>query len=193
MASIVIATCGSCQSLPPEKAELDVAALAATSSAFQAAILEDGVVTPGEYESAVLAERACVIAAGGSAGEITETGNNELGFTYTVEAETEQARAAAEIETEACLDEHMSEVGTVWAYQQLLSPEQLDEMRPRVAACLRGVGIGVSDAFTQGQLRKLLAADPAALEGIKPCVAEFPGFFAVNPAQSHVEQDGHEE
>jgi hypothetical protein len=188
---LIVASAVSCQATTSPAKELDVAALSRTTSEYQARILGDGRVTASEYESAILAERACVLDAGGSAGEVVPSGNNELSFTYTVEAETEEARTSLERQTEACLDEYSSAVGTVWAYQQLLSPAQLDELRPRVATCLRELGIDVSDAFTDVELRERLAADPNGPQRIRPCIEQFPGFFAVNPAEAHDSEDAH--
>lgn len=184
-----------CAPTAPKAAALDVRALAAQTSAFQAAILKDGKVSAAEYESAALAHRACVEDAGGVVGELTAVGDNELGFTFTIEAATEEAARAMEREAEGCLGEYFDIVGRVWAYQQLISPEQRDALRPEVATCLRSVGIDLPDSFTSTQLTDHLSAHEGAVGDIKPCMEKYPEFFAVNPAEAgaadrHAHGDG---
>jgi hypothetical protein len=184
------ATVIACSAPAPESTALDVKALAAQTSPFQAKILKDGKVTPTEYESAILAQRACVQSAGGTVSEVSQTGNNELGFTYTVEAPTEAARSAAERKSEACIPKYISEIGKAWAYEQLLSPHQLDELRADVAQCLRSVGIDLRDDFTTKQLSDYLSSHTGAVEAVKPCMDKYPGFFAINPADAQSGRSG---
>ncbi|WP_149085540.1 MULTISPECIES: hypothetical protein [Microbacterium] len=174
--------------------ELDVSEIAADTTPFQAKILEDGMVSPAEYERALLSQRDCVVSAGGDAGEIVDIGNGEKGFEYSVTASTEQERLKLEAATEACARDYIEDIGLVWGFQNLPSQEDLDDMRPQVAACLRGVGIEVDDDFTRDTLKEEVGASEAKYEAMRPCAEEFKEFFAGNPAErdetSHVEEDG---
>ncbi|KHK99422.1 hypothetical protein LK09_01805 [Microbacterium mangrovi] len=113
---------GACRAVAQESMPLDVAALASHTSPFQAKILKDGKVTASEYESAILGQRACVQASGGTVSEISRTGNNELAFRYTIDASTDAELAGAERRSEACIPKYISEVGKAWAYEQRRSP-----------------------------------------------------------------------
>ncbi|MGN8027796.1 hypothetical protein [Microbacterium sp. 22242] len=187
--AVVVGIAG-CASDEAQQKTLNIASIAKNTTAFQAEILQDGKVTPAEYESAVLAYRTCVQDAGAEPGEISEFGNNELGFTYTITAAGETQRKAIEAETEQCLKDNLEDIGKVWSYQNLLSPKELDRQRPEVAACLRSVGIDINDSFSIDDLRKYVSEHEEATDDIKPCVEKYPGFFSINPAEV---QDHHDE
>ncbi|RLP74523.1 hypothetical protein D9V32_12590 [Mycetocola tolaasinivorans] len=166
----------------PTAAPFDIALVKESTTPFQLTILEDGVVTAAEYESAVLAHRSCVENAGASPGEIESLGHNQRGFQVEIIADTEEEAARIDSLAEACHGEYLSDVADVWVYQQLLSEKELDAIRPDVASCLRDVGIKVSDTFTMKELYTQLErlANTSALQ---PCMDRYPEFFVQSPRQ----------
>ncbi|WP_157521029.1 hypothetical protein [Microbacterium sp. Leaf159] len=184
---LVVVGCSGSEQPPP----LDVDSLVESTSEYQKPLLEDGVVSADEYEQSLLAYRTCVEDAGATPSEIYEAGNGEKAFDYQVFAVDDEDLERINALAEECLPEYFQDVGKVWAYQQLLSPEELQDLRPDVAECLRGVGIDVDDDFTLDDL----AARVGELEDqsvIQPCVQKYPGFFAVAPDPNRTDDDSNE-
>lgn len=174
----------------PEITELDVDAIAAETSDFQRGILEDGVVLPEEYERAVLAQRECVTAAGASAGEIESRGNNELSFDWEIEAPSQEELDSITSEADSCVEEYVDAVGSVWAYQQLLTPEERSERRPEVVACLQTAGIELADDADFEEIVESISADESTIETAQDCMTEYIDYFSVAPdPESHDDHD----
>lgn len=145
IAATALAGCGAGDE---EEPSLDIQAIVDSTTEFQKAILDDGEVSPSEYEEALLAYRTCVEDSGARPSEIYVTGNHEKTFDYEVVASDDQELEEINSLAEACLPEYFADVGRVWAYQQLLSPDELDGLRSAVAECLRSVGLDVDDDVT---------------------------------------------
>jgi len=96
------------------------AQLAQDAPAPQAAILEDGQVSGGEYEHALTAERDCVKAAGYDPSSLA-WGDGELGFTVTAsygdETDPRAADAAFRAAADRCRDENSTLLAAIWADQ----------------------------------------------------------------------------
>lgn len=97
---------------------LDVAEIAAEASPYQQDVLEDGRVTPEEYELAVVAFRDCVEAAGAEPGAIVDIGDGEQGFDYEITAASDAEARRIERRADACLLDYYSDIGRVWVSQR---------------------------------------------------------------------------
>jgi hypothetical protein len=162
-------------------AELDVESIASETTEFQREMLEDGVVTQAEYERALLAQRDCVIAAGAEPGELYEIGNNQFTFDYDISAATNDELDKIQVKADACTPKFFSDVGKVWAYQQLLTPAEREAQRPLVIACLVSVGIEVDEDADLTEIARSVIATGEP-DRVAPCVEEYPGYFAVPPS-----------
>lgn len=171
-----------CSSKEPTKSALDIQALANQTTAFQRDILKDGTVTYSEYEKAILAQRDCVQAAGAKAGNLTKTGNNELTFSYEVIASSKDEVDRINQASEKCLTEYFSEVAKVWAYQQLLSPQDRDKERPEVIQCLRSDGIALDNNANFEEIVSTVHK-PENTEKSQRCIQKHAGYFSVAPKQ----------
>jgi hypothetical protein len=107
-----------CAPAPTSRPTPDIAGLLAKTSAFQRPLIEDGKVTPSEYEKALLAEWNCVRVAGASPGKIHDTGDNEQGFDYEILTPTKKEGDEIQKRADRCLPQYFSEVGAIWAFQQ---------------------------------------------------------------------------
>ncbi|MFF2276805.1 hypothetical protein [Agromyces sp. NPDC058126] len=186
LAAATIALLSACSS-QSEPAALNLEGLLDQTSEFQREIIEDGEVSSTEYERAVMAQRDCVIAAGAKPSEVRTVGNNELTFDYDVTAATEDDVEQINAKAEACLPEFLSEVGQLWAYQELLSPEEREDQRGDVIDCLTTAGVELPEDATSTEIFDTLS-QLEDLEEAMVCVDEYPGFFSV-PATS---EDRHE-
>lgn len=169
-----------------EPTDFDVQALASDSSEYQQEILRDGVVTADEYEAALLSSRDCIAAAGGIPGEIVEMDGNQLGFETLIEAETEEAGKKISDALRTCNSEYFYEVSQVWAYQNILSPEEREERRPKVIGCLNDAGLSIDDSADKEVI--LESANQAIgtpnESSVTKCLQEYPEYFQVAPETS---------
>ncbi|MEX8033196.1 hypothetical protein AB6V29_09220 [Microbacterium sp. 20-116] len=161
---------------------LDVGALAESASAFQAEILQDGVVDPAEYERAVLAKRQCVTDTGATVSDVYPVAARQLTFDWEVEAETEEEVVAINNEAAACDEEFLSAVGVVWAEQNLLSTEDREKLRPEVISCLQENGGQISPGATYDEIVKYVSEniDADGREITSSCLSEFPEYFMIS-------------
>ena len=178
-AAATIALSGCTSSSAPSQS-INVAELAAHTTKFQRDILADGVVTRAEYERAVLAQRQCVQDAGATPSEVRKTANNELAFDYDVTAETQADVNAINKKAELCLGQYLDKVGEVWAYEQLLSPQELAKQLPEVRSCVVDVGISLAANASATDIYTAIQSTESQQKA-QPCVAKFPGFFSVAP------------
>ncbi|MCL2454028.1 MAG: hypothetical protein FWD18_01810 [Micrococcales bacterium] len=156
---------------------------------FQRNILEDGVVTYAEYESAVIAQRSCLEEAGYSPGEIEDIGGGQIGFIVEVDYSHEPDPAAADalfLATDRhCNEEYLFYVGTAWAESQVITdPAERERLRAQFASCLKDAGLRVSadddvEALLEA-VRKNLHSDIPTLEAVSRCEHDASRLFAVS-------------
>jgi hypothetical protein len=182
---LVVFSLTSCASPQNEPAPLDVSEIAANTTEFQHQIIEDGEVTYAEYEKAVLAQRQCVQGTGAVPTELYEIGNNELAFDYEVRAADDETASRISSEADQCRLEYLVDVGRVWAYQQVLTEEQRDEMQPLVVACLNEAGLEIDNDADLASIVKAIGGDSAMTDAAQPCVKEYAAFFFVASGSSH--------
>ncbi|CAN7150226.1 hypothetical protein LJR042_000045 [Microbacterium maritypicum] len=157
---------------------------------FQREIIEDGEVTSAELERALLARRDCVIAAGAVPGEIYESESNEPSFDFEVFAANEEELIKIQDEADSCLRDYYAEVGSVWAYQQLLSPEERDKLRPQAVACLDATGLtGLPENATAQDMVAAVTADDTVSDAEQACLSEYRGFFSTWTNETHERED----
>ncbi|MGE5595050.1 MAG: hypothetical protein ACM3S1_03325 [Hyphomicrobiales bacterium] len=125
----------------PSSAEIAADRLPHTSPG-QAAILEDGVVTQDEYESAVNATIACVEAQGFDVTDPVQQ-DGRLAFEFATKDTNEGAHyQAAYLD---CHAQHQRDVDSVWAKQLAEanppSADQLAASRAAIAGCLAEHGV----------------------------------------------------
>lgn len=172
-----------CSSDMEAASPLDIQALAEQTTPFQQEILKDNAVSYPEYEKALLAQRSCVETAGATVGDLVDTGNNEKTFSYEVVANTKEDADRINLAADKCLEEYLVEVGKVWAYQQLLSPEEHDKQRPDVIQCLKDDGIPVEDNASYDQILEAVST-PENVDKAERCIQKYPGYFYVAPTES---------
>lgn len=173
------------EEIPP----LDMEAILASTTDFQADLLEDGEVTASEYEKALLAQRACVEEAGATPGELYDTGNQERTFDYEVTAADEARLAVVQEAAELCLGEYFVDVGRVWAHQQLLTASERQELQPKVVQCLTNAGVRVPSDADLDKIAVILRSDDSNAELARPCIDEYPGFFFIAPSDGEGQDD----
>jgi len=185
-----------CSNANDEVPELDVAAILSDTSEFQAPLLEDGVVTPAEYEQALLAQRECVTKAGATPGDLYSIGNNETTFDWDITASSETEMNKIAESADACGLDYASDVRKVWAHQQLLSDADREELLPAVTACLQDAGVSVSESDgidgIAEKVNQSILDDPDLGVKIQPCIEANPAFFSV-PAPAEGEGHDHDE
>lgn len=184
LATITVAALSACAPTEEEHGEepvLQIQDLVEDTSEFQAALIEDGEVTPAEYEQALLAWQACVAEAGATPGEIYAIGNEELTFDFEITAANENAMQDIQDAADLCLPEYFTEVSTVWAFQQLLTPAERSRMEPDVVECLQDAGFDLDDDADLDDIEDALSSTSEASSMATPCYEKFPGYFSVAP------------
>ncbi len=108
---------------------------------FQRAIIEDGVVTFAEYESAMYAVMACVEAHGIEivGGLTADPSGKQLGFATRLGMDFEEARENGR-KTQQCHNQYAGVVTMLWAFQNQPTEQQRQEARAALDACLREAG-----------------------------------------------------
>ncbi len=157
----------------------------ADAPAFQRDIIADGEVTWAEYESAVIAQRDCLVAAGYQPGEIVRQGSR-LDFVtdvdYTGLADPEAANAAFEETFVDCEREYADMVGTMWAEGLVVDDaDERERLVQGLIACLANGGLDVDPAATLDDVVVLLS--DATLEmtpAISSCLTEHDRLFYVS-------------
>lgn len=161
----------------PDRLDLD--ALMDETTEFQRAIIEDGVVTAAEFERALLARRECVAEAGATPGGIYTGSNGELTFDYDITAESEEESLAIARDADACLEDYFADVGSVWAYQRVLSPAERDAMRPKALACLEDAGLtDLPENATAIAMATAIQEDREISPAERDCLALYGSLFA---------------
>lgn len=163
--------------------KLDVSALAEETSAFQAAILADGVVDPSEYERAILAHRQCVQEAGAKVGDLYLIRGNQTTFDWEVEAPTQSEVDAINSNADACLGEYRDTVALVWAEQAVLTPREKERIQPKVVESLQQANVRIDkDATFDEVIAAIRALEDHSV--ISQCVEKFPEYFSVSSVSS---------
>lgn len=183
---MLLSSCAAAEEAP----KLNVDEIAASTTQFQAEILADGEVSAAEYEKALLAQRQCVIDAGATPGELVDAGNNERTFDYQVSAPSDGEREIIEAKAEECLGEFFDDIAQVWAYQQLLTADEREELRPKVVECLNKAGLAVPSDADLKKIAEVLGSDESKLEMAAPCFEKYPGYFFVAPDEGDLTSDG---
>ena len=114
-------------------------------SEFQAEILEDGAVTPGEMERAVASYADCLL----DLGITTRASYRESDRAYSYEFSTEAADASVLLDGpdgRACKAEYLDDVELAFADRVGPSAEEDAQYYESVARCMREAGFDVTDA-----------------------------------------------
>lgn len=135
-------------------------------SAYQRAILGDGILTAAEYQRAALDVVRCHKEAGASIvgypAHPGEPGLKEPWWSprgqYMYVPVYNENDAAAEEKTNACEDEYFRYIGPIWANYIAPTPREMQEARDIVGRCLRDIGIDVPEHPATQDLGPLLAA-----------------------------------
>jgi len=175
---LFLTSCSSAES-PTETAPLDVQKIAADASEYQAQLLEDGVVSPEEYEQATLAHRQCVAESGAKPGEIYTILDNQLTFDWEVEAPDTAAVEKISAVADACFTEFKDAVGAVWAEQNLLSPAEREALKPQVIECLNADGFEIADDASYDEIVGAVSGRTSDKVG-SACVEQFGSYFSVS-------------
>lgn len=157
---------------------------------FQRNILDDGVVTYAEYESAIIAQRSCMEEAGYSPNEIEEIpGTGQIGFTVEADYSDAADPAAADAEFLAagkqCYDDYSVFVATAWAESLVVKdPAEYERLRAQFVSCLKDAGLDVS---ADDDLETLMSAvwandseDVSMREAINQCEDDAGRLFMVS-------------
>lgn len=178
--AILLAGCGNAQ---PTAAEIDVAALAADSSAYQSEILADGVVTYAEHERSTLAMVQCLRDAGldveGPAPRSDGTGI--LAYSYavlgTADDEPDDLQARGDEAYAACAAEYENAVARVYEHQNRLTVEERSQLRAPLLECLVDAGLSLTTESDDAELADAVASDTRGLAS--PCLQRYGAYFHV--------------
>jgi hypothetical protein len=135
-------------------------------SAYQRAILGDGILTVAEYQRAALDVVRCHKEAGanivGPPVHAGEAGVKEPWWSprgqYMYGAMYPDSEAAAEQKSNACEDEYFRYIGPIWANYIAPTPKEMQEARDIVGRCLRDIGIDVPEHPATQDLGPLIVA-----------------------------------
>lgn len=127
--------------------DAELQAEAGKTSAFQQALLSDGLLTYAEYESAVLATVQCLRDRGieivtephPAPGEVIVF---EFGGSTSFSGESAvRENEAARLSYEACYHEHQDVVDLAWARQHEVDERTLERARAALRSCLEEAGV----------------------------------------------------
>lgn len=163
-----------------ETPKLDLAGILKETTEYQREIIADGIVTPEEYERALLERRDCVASSGAAPGPIYKIGNGEQTFDFEITATNDDAMNIIQQKADACLPAFFDDVGAVWAFQNLLSPEERQKMQPLVVECLAERGVKVDSNATSDQIARVVQ-EVEDFSKVSPCVEEYIAFFSAAP------------
>jgi len=170
-----MSSCSSNQGIDSPPKNID--GVLASTTEFQQEILEDKTVTQEEYEKSVAAYKSCVDQAGGLTSEIKNLENNQMGFEieYTSSDDDSPVMDKKIID---CDNDYHFDVAQVWAFQNLLNPEERREQTPTVADCFRNEGVEVADDVSSDQMLDVIYS-PANVDAVVVCSEKFPAYFSV--------------
>ncbi len=137
----------------------------------QKRMLEDGIVSFPEYESAILATIGCLQDAGIAVTEIARSPDGET-IEYTYGGVPESELDALDDTYDRCRNEHSVYVEELYSVQNAESNEQYQERLASAHACIGELGIDLPESSTLADLVDLIAADPV---GVSECL-ESAGF-----------------
>lgn len=142
------------------RAELD-----AGLSDFQRAILEDGVVTPAEYEQAVLATLSCLDAEGIPHSEpvLQQSGPSAPRWDYTVGPWPIEEDERFSAIYRRCLDEYQRAVASAWSHQEGPTESEMQALRQKAVECFRRYGLDASDYETFVATESMLSDEERAV------------------------------
>ncbi len=140
--------------------------VAAVTSDEQAAVLQDGVVTLAEYETAVQRVVACGAAAGLRGETIPGKGLRPSEARFTAPDSDGQPDAAtvgrAQEAVAGCFREHLTDIQVAWALQGLSTPGATEKALRRLTECIHDTGAPLPDAtLTLDSLNAQLAKTDA--------------------------------
>lgn len=165
---------------------LKIEAILEATTPFQYEIIEDGVVTAAEFERALLARRECTAEVGATPGEIYSGRNGELTFDYDIVADSDDELLAIQADADACLRDYFVDVGSVWAYQRILSPEERERLRPKALACLDSAGLTeLAEDASVAEMAEAIQRDGEISRAERECLVEFNSLFATYADDPH--------
>lgn len=135
-----------------------------TSSEFQVGLLQDGVLTFSEYESAILAAVRCEEAAGfkilafpipGKPGRPGPELSTRGEYQYVQASDDGADRAELGAALQRCEEEYVSIVKPLWAEHVAPTASELQGARNEIGSCLRDQGVAVSRQPSGDELMKL--------------------------------------
>lgn len=157
-----------------------------TASAYQQAILDDGIVTADEYRQAVIAQRDCVATRGYETTEIRAQGSL-LTFDSTANYEDapdpEKADEDFLATLENCSHEYVTFVGYAWSSSQVVpTGEPRDDMWRGLAICVNAAGVEFTVADDESVRLDALgqamnAATSAQAQEADKCFVEYADLF----------------
>ncbi len=135
-----------------------------TASQYQAELLQDGVLTFSEYESAILAAVKCEEAAGfkilafpipGKPGRPGPELSTRGEYQYVQASDDGADRAELGAALQRCEEEYVSIVKPLWAEHVAPTASELQGARNEIGSCLREQGVAVSRQPSGDELMKL--------------------------------------
>ena len=136
----------------------DARFLAAHTTPFQTAILQDGRVTAAEYAQATRRTASCLRrqAPNVKVGPVTAGAGGELHFDWWLES-GDDARARRVFER--CHARFRDDVATIHSNQRVVPPAERPAVLRRLVSCLRAAGLSVPGRPTMEMLVAILNAD----------------------------------
>lgn len=158
-----------------------------TTSDFQKPMLEDGVVTFAEYERATLAEIDCIKKALPSVRvdgpNPTQSDHPTLEYTLEVVGDIPAEQEADFEKSQAeCHATYLSDVGAVWATQDIPSEEERKTLLASLRDCLVDAGVDLPAKAELDDIADALDAAGEPSDQVAGCMEKFGSVLVAPPS-----------
>ena len=126
---------------------------------FQSAILDDGEITPSEYDYAVAATMVCTEQAGARVVR-KDREDGRLGFEYGGTATEPEMQPLIEAYND-CYEKYLIEVDRRWAEQYRLTAGEIYDQHVRFVQCAEALGLVEAAEITPARVSQVLQQIPS--------------------------------
>jgi hypothetical protein len=161
----------------------ELEAILATTSPFQQAILEDGFLTFGEYEAAILATLQCLERRGLEPTSGFDAHGEPLSVPYWQEPYNTyffMIRVPSDgdpSQRQECLGEYSGDVSRLWSILHPPDPGVLKAIWAHLAECMVSGGVDVADGVTHDEIQRAGTSTPSAETVYRACQRETESMF----------------
>ena len=150
-------------------------------------MLADGVVTFAEYERATVAEIDCITEALPSVKvdgpRATQSDHPTLEYTLEVVGDVPATEEANFEEAQAeCHTRYLSDVGAVWATQDIPSEEERKSLLGDLRDCLVGAGVDLPENAELDDVADALDTSGSGSGGVVACIEKYGSVLVAPPS-----------